>query len=89
MRNCRDRHRLTATLESPAVMGHTLKSMGLRDQIERVGYLSEGSEMYIACSPAKDVTASYVTMFSEGTRQLRDSGRLREILADYGLEDWK
>ncbi|GGX66779.1 substrate-binding periplasmic protein [Saccharospirillum salsuginis] len=81
--------RLTATLESPAVMGHKLKSMGVQSQMKRVGYLGEGSEMYIACSPAKAATAGYVTMFSEGTRQLRDSGRLQEILADYGLEDWK
>lgn len=81
--------RVTATVESPAVMGHTLKAMGLQGQIKRVGYLSEGSEMYIACSPNKPQTADYVAMFSEGTRQLRESGRLQEILEKYGLEDWQ
>lgn len=80
--------RLDLTLESPAVMGHKLKAMGLQDKIKRVGYLSEGSEMYIACTPNSPKTAQYVKMFGEGTKKLRENGRLEEILANYGMEAW-
>lgn len=80
--------RVTATVESPAVMRAKLKEMGLSGELEPAGALDESSPMYIACSPAKASSQDYVRMFDEGIRELRANGKLREILARYGLEDW-
>ncbi len=81
--------RATATLESKMVMSAKIKDLGITGQLKTAGALQEPTEMYIACSPNKDTSKAYTDMIDKGTRELRASGKLAEILAKYGIEDWK
>jgi len=46
------------------------------------------SYAYMAISPAHPQAQAYARLFSEGMRRLHKSGRLKAILADYGLPVW-
>lgn len=46
------------------------------------------SYAYMAISPAHPQAQAYARQFSEGMRRLHASGRLKAILADYGLSVW-
>ncbi len=81
--------RLTTFIDSPLVVSAKLKDMGMEGKIEEAGTLGDPSPMYIACSPAKPASKAYIKLIDEGTRALRASGRLAEIMAKYGLTDWK
>jgi polar amino acid transport system substrate-binding protein len=81
--------RIDAMVEHPSVMTAKLKEMGLEGQIELAGVLAEAVDMYIACSPAKSSSEEYLKLVDEGTRALRASGELAEILRRYGLSDWQ
>lgn len=81
--------RITSTVESKFVMGAKLKEMGMADQIVPAGQLGEEEAMYIACSPAKESSQQYVQWFDEGIDKLRKTGRLADIMVQYGLTDWR
>lgn len=81
--------RLDALIDSPLVVSAKLKEMGMEGKIEEAGALGDPSPMYIACSPAKPKTKGHIQLINEGTQALRASGRLSEIMAKYGLKDWK
>lgn len=80
--------RLTATIESQLVMPEKLKELGLEGQLIPAGNSGQTIPMYIACSPNKASSLTYVKWFDEGITRLRKTGRLREILAKYALNDW-
>lgn len=44
---------------------------------------------YAAFSPALKESKDHAKTFSEGIKELRSSGKLKEIMAKYGLKDWK
>lgn len=81
--------RLTATVESPLVMLSKLKEMGLQGEVIDAGKLGEPSDIYIACSPAKESSKALMILVDEGTSKLRQSGELQKILDKYGLKDWE
>ncbi|MFE8070256.1 transporter substrate-binding domain-containing protein [Marinobacteraceae bacterium S3BR75-40.1] len=81
--------RIDATAESPSVMRAKLKDMGYQGKLVSAGALGDPVPMYIACSPAKDSSQTYVDLVDKGTRELRKSGKLDAILERYGLEDWQ
>ena len=66
-----------------------LKEMGLESKIDEAGDLGEASNIYIACSPAKESSKVLMNLVDEGTEKLRLSGELQKILDKYGLKDWK
>lgn len=70
-------------------MDAKLQEMELIGQITPAGQLGEEETMYIACTPAKETSQHYIKWFDEGTRKLRESGRLAAIMAKYGLSDWR
>lgn len=80
--------RLTATIESHLVMPAKLKELNLENALIPAGKIGSPVPMYIACSPRKMISRTYVTWFDEGITHLRSSGRLAEILAKYKLIDW-
>ncbi|MDF2177987.1 transporter substrate-binding domain-containing protein [Aliiglaciecola sp. CAU 1673] len=80
--------RADVIIESPSVMQAKLKEMGVSG-IVLAGTLDEPSEIYIACSPAKDSSKQYMDLVDKGTAKLRASGELAKIMESYGLEDWK
>lgn len=81
--------RVDATVSTVDVMEAKLKDMGLEGQLQQVGTVGKPTQMYIACSPAEENSKLYVQWVDEGTRALRSSGQLQQILDKYGLKDWK
>ncbi|GLQ29657.1 substrate-binding periplasmic protein [Litoribrevibacter albus] len=81
--------RLTTFIDSPLVVEAKLKEMGMAGKIEIAGSLGDPSPMYIACTPAKANMKDIVQLLNQGTLDLRASGKLAEIMARYGLKDWK
>lgn len=81
--------RIDVLIESPAVFNARIKELKLEGQFEPAGQLSDIEQLYIACSPVKESSKTYVKLISDGTETLRQSGELAKILDKYGLKDWK
>jgi polar amino acid transport system substrate-binding protein len=81
--------RIDALVESDLVLEAKLQEMGLEGQLKQAGQLIGATEMYIACSPAKEGMQDIVKQLNDGLIQLRESGKLSPILTKYGLKDWK
>lgn len=81
--------RIDAVVEADVVMNAKLKEMGLAAEIVPAGDLGTVDDLYIACSPAKESSKTYVKLLTAGVKTLRQSGRLKEILGKYGLVDWQ
>lgn len=80
--------RLDIVFDDANVLAHALAEADLNERIT----IAEGgdpSKIYIAFSPANPKSKEYATLLSQGIAQLRSSGRLAEILAHYGLSDWR
>ncbi|QTA83556.1 Uncharacterized protein dnl_59690 [Desulfonema limicola] len=63
--------------------------MEILDKIECAGYGSEVSFIYIAFSPVNPESSKYARILSQGIIELREKGRLQQILGKYHLKDWK
>ena len=81
--------RLDLVIESIAVGNAKIKEMNLTGKIKLGGKDPSEEPIYIACSPAKATSAAYIKLVDEGTRALRASGKLQQIMSKYGLSDWK
>ncbi len=79
-------HRIDLVPEDNAVLRYTLANMGMQDAVDLV-LDEEVSELYIAFSPARETSQLYAEQLTEGVERLRQSGRLAEILARYGLTE--
>ena len=76
--------RVSAVLEDSHVMDHFLKKSALVNQVSRAGGINP-EKVYIAFSPVNSRSKEYAHMLSEGINALEKSGKLKEILAKYGL----
>lgn len=74
-------------LEDRNVLEYTATSQGMEGLID-IHPAGKGLPLYIAFSPTDPKGREYARILDEGVRKLRASGRLREILARYGLDDW-
>ncbi len=81
--------RLDVVVESVAVANAKLKELGFSSKLKSAGTNPEKAPIYIACSPAKSTSKSYVELIEQGTNTLRESGQLKNILDKYGLQDWQ
>lgn len=81
--------RIDAVVEADVVMQAKLKEMGMTGEIVSAGDLDSVDDLYIACTPAKESSKTYVKLLTDGIKALRESGRLKAILDKYGLVDWK
>jgi polar amino acid transport system substrate-binding protein len=81
--------RLDIVADDAKVVCYLAHSMNFRDSIEYAGYEDEHDKLYIAFSPARPDSAHNAELFDKGIRALRESGRLSELLAPYGLIDWR
>ncbi|WP_312846269.1 substrate-binding periplasmic protein [Marinobacter arenosus] len=70
--------------EDLRVMQWTLAHMDSPPTLRQVGQL-EKMPAYIAFSPANPDSPDLAAMLTEGVRNLRNTGRLQEILSRYGL----
>jgi len=77
-------------IEDPNVAYYTAAQMGLdRGKLAIAGELNEPDGIYIAFSPKNPQSARWAAILSQGIKELRQSGRLAEILKWYGVKDWK
>lgn len=81
--------RIDTIIENPAVMSVTMHELNLSGKIKLAGYVGQPSNMYIACSPANKKSLNLIKIVDEGTKTLRRSGELQQILQNYGLNDWQ
>ncbi len=81
--------RVDIYVEDKNVGLYTVKKLGISDSVKIAGKQGAGVKLFVAFSPAQAQSPLYCTIFDAGIRSLRKSGRLAEILNNYGLEDWK
>jgi len=81
--------RIDVVIENVAVVQQTIQNTHFEGEIASAGLPEDSSPLYIAFSPANANSAEYCRIFDEGIVELRNSGKLKEILSYYGLEDWK
>lgn len=81
--------RLDVIIENINVMTHELDAQKLSGEIVQAGSPEEESPLYMAFSPAKESSREYAKILDDGIAELRNSGKLQEILTKYGLKDWK
>lgn len=82
-------NRIDIALDDINVIRHTASVLKLEDEIRFAGAEEEFTKMYIAFSPAISNAKEYANILSQGIRELRQSGRLANILSKYGLRDWR
>lgn len=81
--------RIDAIVGSEAAICFKAREMGILDKIKPAGYGVEPAYIYIAFSPNLPTSPILARQLSIGIRNLRRSGRLKDILDKYGLHDWK
>ncbi len=81
--------RIDALIETPPVFHYAAGALGVADRLKSAGTAVAPQPAYIAFSPKAPQAESYARILSDGIAELRRSGRLSEILARYGLTDWK
>lgn len=81
--------RVGATIESAAVMDYYLATHGRTGQLVAVGAMpvNDDQNLYIAFSPKDPNAARYARIVTEGTRTLRQSGKMQEIFNRYSLSE--
>ena len=78
--------RLDVIIESPFVMEAMIRELRLSGAITEAGRIeSPPTPLYLACSPARETSARYLSEFDDGMAMLRESGELARIMARYGL----
>lgn len=81
------RNRIDAFIENRFVMDYFLK--GSSSKLKMAGCISAPREVHIVFSLQNPQGKEYAEQLSKGIIQLRNNGKLTQILAKYGIEDWK
>ena len=81
--------RIDAIVENLNVMNLAIEEGGYKGAIVSAGDVEEKTMLYLGFSPAKESSKEYARILSDGIQELRQSGKLQEILSRYGLDDWK
>ena len=79
--------RLDTLIENQHVMDYSLRKYRISGI--RLAGCEAPTPLYMAISPKRDDAGKISSLMARGIRRLRQSGRMREILLRYGLEDWK
>jgi len=81
--------RIDAFVENATVVEYTLSQLGVEQgKIKPAGSLETGVILYVPFSPRYQESRELISIFDSGMEQLRNSGRLKEILAKYQVKDW-
>jgi len=75
-------------LDDEAVLRQAIINTGKTTKVRIAGRLSGGS-LHISFSPARQRGKALADILDDGIARLRQTGRLGEILASYGLADWE
>ncbi|MBY0413086.1 MAG: transporter substrate-binding domain-containing protein [Bdellovibrionales bacterium] len=83
--------RIDAFIENPLVLAYTLSNLKMNKDNFKVASsnIANDPDLYIAFSPKDPKSKIYSQMLDEGIEELRKDGKLKIILAKYGLSDWK
>lgn len=88
--------RIDTIPEDKSAFLYTAMLLGVADQVALAGPTAiesrddfESRKVYIAFAPGQPNSQAYAKLFSEGIKEMRASGALAQILAKYGLTDWK
>lgn len=79
--------RVDVILDAKIVVHYMNRNRKLNLPLEEVGSLGL-HRVYAAFSPRNSQTLRFMKEFDEGIRELRASGRVKEILSTYQLSDW-
>ena len=79
--------RVDTVIENVHVMDYSLRKYRITGV--RLAGCDASTPIYMAISPAREDAAKIASSMAQGIRKLRKTGRMREILAKYGLSDWK
>lgn len=74
--------------DSVAVLRYHSRELGVADQVDVVPAV-EAQDVFLAFSPANPRSREWAALLDRGIAELRANGRLAQILASYGLEDWR
>ena len=80
--------RISAVIDDHQVLKYTTRLHNLPKVFKISGCL-QGINVQIGFSPNKSQSKEYAKKISEAINELRESGKLKEILKSYGLSDWK
>jgi polar amino acid transport system substrate-binding protein len=80
--------RIDATVDAKAVLSYNIAKLNLGDKLEFAGTADPG-QIFVAFAPGNPKAKEYAKLFDDGLAQMRASGRLKAILASYGVSDWK
>ncbi len=80
--------RLDVIVENDLVIREALRSLGLApDSVVPVGQ-AKTQNIFLGFAPGKDRSKTYLNLWDRGIKNLRASGKLKEILARYNVPDW-
>lgn len=79
--------RVDTVVENVHVMDYSLRKYRMTGV--RLAGCDVPTSIYMAISPKRHDAAKIASIMAHGIRKLRQAGRMREILARYGLSDWK
>ncbi len=83
------RGRLDALLDDANVISYRAKNLGVEEGISFAASPVTPLNIYIAFSPRHPQAEAYADLLSAGIGKMRRSGQLAQLLARYGLRDWK
>lgn len=78
-------NRITTLLEGEYSATYELEKMGLSDAVTVAGYTIEAFDDYTGFSPRNPKAVEYAGILSETITELKQSGRLQDILLQYGI----
>ena len=83
--------RIDAFIENPNVLQYVLSTMPeYKDKFQIVSKnMGSDPDLFIAFSPANPNSKKYADLLSEGMKTIRKNGKLKAILARYGMVDWQ
>lgn len=80
--------RVDAVVDARPVLAYKVQQTGLSDKVELINS-ADPMQNYIAFSPNNSKSAEYAQLISKGIADMRASGRLKKILDQYNVSDWK
>jgi len=82
--------RIDATIDDESIGLMLLQKSGMQGKFKVAGYLEQGAiPCYVAFTPKDQKSQRLADFFDHGMATLRKSGKLKKILATYGLTDWE
>lgn len=84
--------RIDIVLEDYAVFRYVSQKMGVAERVAAAGddrTRGEVNHLFIAFSPSRPESELFARLLSDGIEKMRHSGELADIMARYGLRDWR